>query len=95
MSAQHDGITLGESLAKMVSCLGFSLGCTTMEYPAATVDVSREDRSVRNDKGVTCTLCLVQEAVYLSIIRIIEVKKDIGITEIPSTSSRSQRSTWQ
>ena len=79
VSAQHDGITLGEGLTEMKTCLGVRLGCSTVEEPTAAGDIWRKDRTMSHDKGVAGSFGIVQDTVYLWVIRIIEIYNQKGV----------------
>lgn len=52
VSAEHDGITLGEFPAEITPLLSMLLRCTAVEEPSDAVSVNREDRTVADYESV-------------------------------------------
>ena len=77
--AQHNGVALGKGLTEMVAGLCLLLGGSSVEDPTAAAVVGGEARTGGHDKGVTCPLGIVQEAVYLLVVGMIEIYDNKGV----------------
>lgn len=86
VSAQADGVALGQESTEMAAFLG--MAWSSMEHPSATLAVHREEGTVDEDKGVARMLTFSQQTLQLGIVRVIEIDHDIDIGTLPETERR-------